>query len=213
MTSIDIGGPSDDFAAKSLKIAETATADEGGVQVLALEAATGDLLWRYVRELPAEAQMHRNKVNRSVALYGDKVYVGTSGAHVVALDAVTGALAWEQPVADPSAGYYITMAPLTVAGKVMVGVSGGGYGIRGFVTALDAETGVIESYHQYHHNGSWDWDESAPPLVLDIERNGRTIPALVHPARNGYLWFLERSAAGIGFVGAVPSFIRLSSRP
>ena len=226
--------------------------------------------------------MHRNKVNRGVALYGDKVYLGTADAHVVALDAVTGALAWEQPVADPSAGYYITMAPLTVAGKVMVGVSGGGYGIRGFVTALDAETGrevwkthtvpapgepgsdtwpgdtwrrggapvwitgtydpvlnqtywgtgnpgpwmgdarpgdnlhtnsvlaldaetgEIEGYHQYHHNGSWDWDEADPPLVLDIERNGRTIPALVHPARNGYLWLLERSAAGIGFVDAVP---------
>ena len=81
----------------------TTPLNEGGVQVLALEAATGDLLWRYVRELPAEARMHRNKVNRGVALYGDKVYVGTPGAHVLALDAVTGALAWEQPVADPSA--------------------------------------------------------------------------------------------------------------
>ena len=260
----------------------TTPLDEGGVQVLALEAATGDLLWRYVRELPAEAQMHRNKVNRGVALYGDKVYLGTADAHVAALDAETGALAWEQPVADPSAGYYITMAPLAVAGKVMVGVSGGGYGIRGFVTALDAETdrevwkthtvaapgepgsdtwpgdtwrrggapvwitgtydpvldqtywgtgnpgpwmgdarpgdnlltnsvlaldadtGEIKGYHQYHHNGSWDWDDADPPLILDIERNGRTIPSLVHPARNGYLWLLERSAAGIGFVDAVP---------
>ena len=104
----------------------TTPLDGGGVQVLALDAATGDLLWRYARELPAHAQIHRNKVNRGVALYGDKVYVGTAGVNVVALEAVTGALAWEQPVADPSVGYYITMAPLTVGGKVMVGVSGGG---------------------------------------------------------------------------------------
>ena len=70
--------------------------------------------------------------------------------------------------------------------------------------ALDAATGEIKGHHQYHHNGSWDWDEADPPLVLDIERNGRTIPALVHPGRNGYLWLLERSATGIGFVDAVP---------
>ena len=100
----------------------TTPLDDGGVQVLALEVATGDLFCRYVREPSAEAQMHRNKVNRGVALYGNKVYVGSVDAHVVALNAATGALAWERPVADPSAGYYITMAPLVVAGKVMVGV-------------------------------------------------------------------------------------------
>ena len=66
--------------------------------------------------------MHRNKVNRGVALYGDKGYVGIADAYVVALDAVTGALVWEQPVAEPSSGCYITMAPLTVTGRVMVGV-------------------------------------------------------------------------------------------
>ena len=71
------------------------------------------------------------------------------------------------------------------------------------VLALDAATGAIAGYHQYHHNGSWDWDEADPPLVLDVERDGRTIPSLVHPGRNGYLWLLERSAAGIGFVDAV----------
>ena len=59
----------------------------------------------------------------------------------VSLDAVTGGVVWEQPVADPTTGYYITMAPLTVDGKVMVGMSGGGYGIRGFVIALDVDTG------------------------------------------------------------------------
>ena len=55
----------------------TTPLDSGGLQVLALEAATGDLLWRHVREPPADARKHRNKVNRGVALYGDKVFVGT----------------------------------------------------------------------------------------------------------------------------------------
>ena len=261
----------------------TTPLDDGGLQVLALDAATGDLLWRFARELPANARRHRNKMNRGVALYGDRVYVGTVDAQVVALDAATGNVVWERPVADPAAGYFITMAPLTVDGKVMVGMSGGEYGTRGFVTALDAEsgsevwktytvpapgepggktwpgetwrnggapvwitatydpalgqvywgtgnpgpwmgdtrpgdnlysnsvlaldagTGRITGYHQYHHNGSWDWDEADPPLVLDIERRGRgTIPSLVHPGRNGYLWFLERRADGIGFVDARP---------
>ena len=119
----------------------TTPLDAGGVQMLALDAATGDLLWRYAHELPADARIHRNKVNRGVALYGDNVYVGTADAQVVALDAVTGEVVWEQPVADPAVGYFITMAPLTVDGKVMVGMSGGGFGTRGFVTALDADTG------------------------------------------------------------------------
>ena len=62
------------------------------------------------------------------------------------------------------------------------------------VLALDASTGAIAGYHQYHWNGSWDWDEIDPPLLIDIERDGRAIPALVHPGRNGYLWILERRA-------------------
>ena len=119
----------------------TTPLDDGGLQVLALDAATGDLLWRHVRELPANARKHRNKVNRGVALYGDKVFVGTADAAMVALDAVTGAVVWERRIADPAAGHYVTMAPLAVDGKVMVGVSGGGFGIRGFVIALDADTG------------------------------------------------------------------------
>ena len=72
------------------------------------------------------------------------------------------------------------------------------------VLALDIATGAIAGYHQYHHNGSWDWDEANPPLVLDIERDGRTISSLVHPGRNGYLWLLERRADGTGFVDTVP---------
>ena len=72
------------------------------------------------------------------------------------------------------------------------------------VVAFDADTGEMKGYHQYHHNGSWDWDEVSAPLLIDVPRNGRTIKSLVHPARNGYLWMLERAADAITFVDAKP---------
>ena len=183
-------------------------------------------------------------------------------------------------IEDYSAGYYMTLAPLAVEGRVMVGVSGGEWGIRGFVAAydadtgdelwktytipgpgepgheswpgdtwrtggvpvwvtgnydpelrltywgtgnggpwmgdarpgdnlyatsvlaLDVDTGDIRAHHQYHWNDSWDWDEVDPPLLIDVERDGRTRKALVHPGRNAYLWVLERSADSIDFLDA-----------
>ena len=111
-----------------------------GAQVIALDAASGDILWRYRRELPDELiQLH--PTNRGVALYENRVYVGTVDAHLVALDAATGSVVWDKAVGDYRQGYYVTMAPLTAKGKVMVGVSGGEFGIRGFVQALDASSG------------------------------------------------------------------------
>ncbi|MEE8243839.1 MAG: PQQ-binding-like beta-propeller repeat protein, partial [Pseudomonadales bacterium] len=72
------------------------------------------------------------------------------------------------------------------------------------VIALEAATGALRGHHQYHWNDSWDWDEVSAPLLIDFERAGRTIRGLVHPGRNGYLWFLERTRNGIGFVDAQP---------
>ena len=62
----------------------------------------------------------------------------------------------------------------------------------------------MKAYHQYHWNDSWDWDEVAAPLLIDLPRNGRMVPGLVHAGRNGYLWMLERSATGISFIDAKP---------
>jgi alcohol dehydrogenase (cytochrome c) len=108
---------------------------------LALDAKTGDLIWEYQRELPEGfGALHNTK--RGVALYGDKVYMTGQDAVLIALDAKTGEVAWEsEPVADWQEGYYMTMAPLIVNGKVMVGVSGGEFGVRGFVAAYDANSG------------------------------------------------------------------------
>lgn len=109
-------------------------------QVIALDAKTGMEIWRYKKEIPAELfQLH--PTNRGVALYGDKVYVATTDCNLVALDAKTGKMLWTVPTGDWKQGYYMTLAPLVVKGKVMIGVSGGEYGIRGYVAAFDANTG------------------------------------------------------------------------
>jgi alcohol dehydrogenase (cytochrome c) len=250
-------------------------------QLLAIDATSGDVLWTYRRQIPPDYSLI-HPTNRGVALYADKVYMATLDAVVIALDAATGRVVWERPVADYHAGYYMTMAPLTVHGRVMVGVSGGERGIRGFVTALDAETGEavwktytipgpgepgndtwpgdtwqrggapvwvtgtfdpalnqtfwgtgnpgpwigdarpgdnlytnsvvaldadtgeLKGHHQYHWNGSWDWDEVSTPLLIDVRRNGHVVPSLIHPGRDGYLWWLERGADGIAFIDARP---------
>ncbi len=251
-------------------------------QVLALDAKTGDLKWRYQREMPEDLfQLH--PTSRGVGLWGDKLYLATTDAYLVALDAKTGSVVWETKVEDYTKGYYLTLAPLTAKGKVMVGVSGGEYGIRGFVAAYDAnngkpvwktytipgpgefgndtwpgdtwktggastwitgsydpdtglvywgtgnaapwmpdnragdnlyansvlaidvDSGDLKGYHQYHHNEAWDWDEVSAPIIMPVKRYGTTIKALVHPARNGYMWVLKPNAGGqIDFVDAKP---------
>lgn len=116
-------------------------------QVIALDAKTGTEIWRYVRELPEDLfQLH--PTNRGVALYGDKVYMATVDSGVVALDAKTGEVVWDVMVGDYTDGYYSTLSLLVARGKVVTGVSGGEYGIRGYVVALDAETGA-EAWKTY----------------------------------------------------------------
>jgi alcohol dehydrogenase (cytochrome c) len=109
-------------------------------QVIALDVRTGNALWRYRRPRPAGALVP-HETNRGVALYGDKVYYAAGEAVLVALDARTGKEVWTTTVADNKAAYYITLAPLVAGGAVMVGASGGEYGIRGFVAAFDPESG------------------------------------------------------------------------
>ena len=109
-------------------------------QVLAIDVRTGDLLWRYRRELPEDV-IRGHRTNRGVGLYDDKVFVTTQDAFVVALNATSGEVVWEQDVEDYRTGYYMTVAPLVASGKVLVGASGGERGIRGFVAALDPADG------------------------------------------------------------------------
>jgi alcohol dehydrogenase (cytochrome c) len=80
-------------------------------------------------------------VNKGLALLGDTVFLGTVDAHLVALDAKSGHLRWDVKVADYTTGHSITVAPLIVKEQVVVGISGGEYGIRGFLDAYDPKSG------------------------------------------------------------------------
>ena len=116
---------------------------ESPSNVIALDARTGSQYWRYNHELPEDMNYCCGRNNRGVAVLGDRVYMSTLDAHLVALDAKTGTLLWDAEVADEGTGYSITGAPLIVGDKIMTGVGGGEYGIRGFVDAYEAETGEL----------------------------------------------------------------------
>ena len=111
-----------------------------GNQVIAIDAKSGGVLWRYRRPLPEDARVG-HPTSRGVALHGDRIYFAASEAVLVALDARTGSEAWTTTVAENSLGYYMSLAPLVADGKVLVGTSGGDRGVRGFVAAFDAATG------------------------------------------------------------------------
>ena len=110
-------------------------------RAFALDARTGRPIWMYQRQLPSDIRPCCGRVNRGLAILGDKVFLGTLDAHVIALDAKTGNVAWDVSAADYKIGYSFTVAPLAVKNLVVIGISGGEYGIRGFIDAYDAETG------------------------------------------------------------------------
>jgi alcohol dehydrogenase (cytochrome c) len=111
-----------------------------GNQVIAINAKTGALLWRYKRPLPEDIVL-LHATSRGVGLYKDKVYFAAGEAVLVALDARTGAEVWTTKVAENKNGYYMSVAPLVADGKVIVGASGGELGIRGFIAAFDPDSG------------------------------------------------------------------------
>ena len=110
-------------------------------RAFALDARSGRPIWQYQRALPTDIRPCCGRVNRGLAILGDKVFMGTMDAHLVALDAKTGNVVWDATTFDYKLGYSITLAPLVVKNLVMVGVSGGEYGIRGFIDAYDANSG------------------------------------------------------------------------
>lgn len=115
---------------------------ESPSSVTALDTRSGNLLWHWSPNLSNEVlNIGFPRINRGVALLDDKVYVATLDARLFALDARTGAVRWETQVADNAVGFSLTLAPLALDGKIIVGVSGAEAGVRGFVDAYDAETG------------------------------------------------------------------------
>jgi quinohemoprotein ethanol dehydrogenase len=112
--------------------------------VHAVDARTGKRLWTYDPKVPREAAYKGccDVVNRGVALYKGKVYVGSYDGRLIALDAATGAVAWEKDtIIDRTRSYTITGAPRVFKGNVIIGNGGAEYGVRGYITAYDAATG------------------------------------------------------------------------
>ena len=110
-------------------------------RAFALDARTGRAIWRYKRNLPEKLQPCCGMVNRGFAILGNRLFMATLDAHVIAFDTKTGNLLWDVIAADYHLAYTFTVAPLALKNEVIVGVSGGEYGVRGFVDAYDAETG------------------------------------------------------------------------
>ena len=109
--------------------------------VVALDAITGRQFWRYNHTVAQEARPCCGRVNRGVAILGNSLFLGTLDGRVVALNAKTGEVQWNVAIDRPEAGYALTVAPLVVKDKVIVGPAGGEFGIRGYIVALDPKTG------------------------------------------------------------------------
>ena len=137
------------FQAESLQKFETTPLVLDGIMyltqppndVVALDARTGRIFWIYQHKPAPESKPCCGAVNRGLAILGDTLFMATIDARLIAIDARNGKPLWNTKVADHDAGYTMTLAPLVVKDKVVVGVAGGEYGIRGFLAAYDARTG------------------------------------------------------------------------
>jgi len=114
-------------------------------KVFAVNASTGAKLWSYDPKVPPEWAVNAccDVVNRGVAVWRGKVFVGALDGRLIALDAATGKPAWETLTIDPKYRYTITGAPRVVQGRVLIGNGGAEMGVRGYVSAYDAETGKL----------------------------------------------------------------------
>ncbi len=113
-------------------------------RVMAVNGENGDILWKYERELTGDVfpKLCCDVVNRGVAVYKNKVYLATLDAHVVALDNQTGDVVWDKKVGDYTYAETFTIMPLVVNNKVVFGTAGAEYGVRGWLAAIDADTGA-----------------------------------------------------------------------
>jgi alcohol dehydrogenase (cytochrome c) len=109
--------------------------------VVALDATTGRVFWIYHYNNAAELKVCCGANNRGLAILGDTLFMDTLDAHLAAIDTKSGRPVWKTRVADCKSGYSLTVAPLAVKDRVIVGVGGGEFGIRGFIAAFDVKTG------------------------------------------------------------------------
>jgi alcohol dehydrogenase (cytochrome c) len=109
--------------------------------VVAIDAITGRLFWIYNYVPSLEARLCCGRVNRGLAIHGNSLFMGTIDGKLVKLDSRSGDPEWIIDIAPPELGYALTLAPLIIDNKVIVGPAGGEYGIRGFIAAYDVDSG------------------------------------------------------------------------
>jgi len=188
------------------------TQSRGGV--VALDARNGAVIWQYSYQAPEDLSVCCGAPNRGVAIFGNSVFVSTIDAHLVALDVETGKERWNIKVADYRGGYSMTGAPLAVRGRIIVGVAGGEFGIRGFIAAFDAASGQLlwkfntvpgpgEFGHETWSGDSWKtggapaWNSGAYDAEQDllIWGTGNPSPEFQGDARKGDNLFSESALA------------------
>ena len=162
--------------------------------VYALNAETGEQIWHYKHKMGPITTYCCGPNNRGVAVYGDRVYMGTLDARLVALDAKTGKLIWNVEVGDPELGYSETMAPTAVNGKILIGTNGGEYGIRGFVKAYDWKTGdLLWHFHTTPENSVGVWathDATGRDMLRNIGTEKKNLESMGDPYQTlgGGVW-------------------------
>ena len=182
--------------------------------VYALDAKTGEQFWHYKHKMGPVTTYCCGPNNRGVAIYKDKVFMGTLDSKLVALDAKTGSLIWETQISDPELGYSETMAPTAVDGKILIGTNGGEYGIRGFVRAYDADTGkLVWNFHTAPENSVGVWatkDATGKDMHRDIAAEKAALKKLGDPYKTlgGGVWqnpAVDLKTKRIFFVAGNPS--------
>jgi alcohol dehydrogenase (cytochrome c) len=103
----------------------------------AVDARSGRQLWSYKYPLPPDAKLCCGTINRGLAILGDRLFLVTPDAHLVAIDSRTGTRIWDSEIAPAAQSYGGTLAPLAVKDKIVVGVAGGEWGVRGRLRCLD----------------------------------------------------------------------------
>jgi quinohemoprotein ethanol dehydrogenase len=142
-------------------------------KVYAFDARTGAQLWQYDPKTPGEiaVKVCCGIVNRGIAAYDGKIYLGTLEGYLVAIDANTGAEVWRKMTVNPDEQYTVTSAPRIVKGKVLIGNSGSEFGVRGYLGAYDANTGD-DLWRVYTVPGNPELGFESPELAMAAQTWG-----------------------------------------
>jgi PQQ-dependent dehydrogenase (methanol/ethanol family) len=180
----------------------------------ALDAKTGEEIWHYKHKLGPITTYCCGPNNRGVAVSGDKVFMATLDARMVAIDAKTGKKIWDTELADPELGYSETMAPTVVGNKVLIGTNGGEYGIRGFVKALDVDSGkILWTFHTIPQQSTGVWatrDATGRDMLRDISAEKAALKKIGDPYKTlgGGVWqnpAVDEATGRVYFVVGNPS--------